>query len=182
MVSAFNRYGVDKCPDKTMPTGYNTGNTVEMIVGETLEPNGQIYFANEGSIAITNSGTVYLDHDSCTEFDGGNFTQKSPWGSNSIIAAEPFRVNVAEDGCLVMNYGSKIAAGWLRPIWGMSDSVRFSLICAYDGSRLIFGDADMAGDMLSPYQEHLWRHIFGKDMIYRVWLIVSGMVLLLYFA
>ena len=177
---AFMRFNVDKCPKDNMPTGYNTGNTVEKIIGETLAPNGQIYYANQGLVAVTNCGTVYLDHDSCTVYGGGNFTQKSPWHKNSLIAAEPFRVNMAQDGCLVMNFGSRIAWGKPRPIWGMCDSGGFSMLCAYDGNRLIFGDADMAGDMLSPYQEHIWRHLSGKDVTYRVWLVAAGIVLILF--
>lgn len=176
---AFERFPIDKCPNNSMP-GYNIGNSLQMILEKNLSNNGQIYYGNQESCVVTNSGTVFLDHDSCTIYDGGVFTQKSPWSRNSLIAVEPFRVNVAEDGCLVMNIGSRIANGDARPVWGLCDGFQFAMLCAYDGDRLIFGDSDLAGDMLAPYQVHLWRHIAGKDIPYRLWMFVIGVALILY--
>ena len=163
-------FEIDKCPEKNMPPGYNTGNTLEKILEKELPENGTLYYANQQYTSITNTGTVYLDHDSCTKYDGGEFVQESPWSKNQLIAIEPLRVNVVEDGCLVLNLGSKIEDKNLAPLWGQSSGLDFNTLCAYDGSRLIFGDSDMAGDMLSPYQANLWRQLCGLNLGYRIWL------------
>ncbi len=163
-------FQIDKCPEKNMPPGYNTGNTLEKMLGQKLLVNGTLYYANQQYTSITNTGTVYLDHDSCTKYDGGKYVQESPWSKNQLIAIEPLRVNVVEDGCLVLNLGSKIVDKNLAPLWGLSSGLDFNTLCAYDGGRLIFGDSDMAGDMLSPYQENLWRQLCGLNSGYRSWL------------
>ena len=180
IVNSFISFPIDKCSAVAEP-GYGLGNSVEKILQADMPTLGQLYYANQANTVVTNSGTVYLDHDSFTIYDGGEFAQKSPWSQNMLISAEPYRVNAAEDGCLVMNIGSRIRNARVRPLWGLGNNCGFSMLCGYDGKRLIFGDSDLAGDMLAPYQVHLWRHIGGKDIPYRIWMFAVGIVLIIFF-
>ncbi len=170
-------FQIDKCDDNSVPYGYQIGTALETIVGKQLPENGCLYYANITDTTITNVGTVYLDHDSNTIYDAGRFEQRTPWSWNELIAAEPYRVVVVKDGCLILNLGSKLRSDRVRPLWGLSNGVSFNTLCGSDGQRLVLGDSDMVGNLLAPYQYYLIRRLAGVDIYYQIWNLVISLLL-----
>ncbi len=170
---------LDKCVDDSVPYGYRIGTALETVIGKQLPTAGCLYYANEADTIITNVGTVYLDHDSKTVYDAGQFEQRSPWSWNELIAAEPYRVATTKDGCLILNRGSHLRSNSTNPLWGLSDGFSFHTLCGFEGDRLILGDSDMVGNLLAPYQHFLIRRLAGVDVYYQMWNIAISFLLIM---
>lgn len=176
---AYYSCHMDRCPGHNVPHGYRIGAALEKVIGRKLSADGEIYYDNvsQSSVVVTNCGTVYLDHDSHTRYDGGNYYQPSPWSWNELLAAEPFRVALAHDGALLLNKGSCIRRGEARPLWGQVLNGEFVMLGGTDGSRLVMGDADFVCNSLVPYQYHFIRRLSGCDWGYRAWMCLAAFVL-----
>lgn len=64
-----------------------------------------------------------------------------------------------------------------NPLWGQVDRGRFCNLCSKSEGRVVMGDSDMVGNLLSPYQFHLLRMLNGSDLSYRWWASFASILL-----
>lgn len=157
--------------------GYGIGKSLSLILNEDLAQTATLYYLNDSTTVVTNSGCVYLDHDSKTIYEKATFEQSAPWSSNELVASEPLRVALCHDGALISNIGTELNPACVQTLWGQYRGGKYHILGGFD-NRLVVGDSDIVGDMLAPYQYHFIRRIGGKDVCYRLWLFFIAMILI----
>lgn len=143
--------------------GYQIGAAIEKITGQKQKGTGQLIYNNQTPQQISLTGTLYLDHDARTAWDDGNFCQKRPWGSNTLMAGEPLRMAIRRDGMLISNWGASLNRNTTHTLYALMDGLRPIPLATNDKGHLVLADSDFAVNGMAPFQTSLIRRLTGTD-------------------